>query len=229
MRVWVTRDEKPDGPLSTALRSRGLTVIHEPVITRRRVDDADADVAALGCDDWLVLTSPYAVEAISVNPPNNPKVAVVGESSRITAISKGLRVALVSQGGDAKSLFAELREKTSDATVCYPRSSLAKPPEAWANVTILAPVLYVTEAREFDRTVVERVDLIAITSPSAADTLHAANVNLRNRVVASIGPSTSSALRSHGLEPTIEAPQRSLESLADAIQHYAHDSRHQRA
>lgn len=229
MRVWVTRDETPDGPLSTALRSRGLTVIHEPVITRRRVDDADADIAALGSEDWLVLTSPYAVEAISVNPPNNPKVAVIGESSRKTAVNKGMRVELVSQGGDAKSLFAELRGKITDGTVCYPRSSLAKPPEAWANVIILAPVLYVTEAREFDRTVIERVDLIAITSGSAVTALRAADLNLRDCLVASIGPTTSTALRGHGLEPAIEAPQRSLESLAEEIEHYAHDSRHQRA
>ena len=61
MNVWVTRDEKSDGPLSSALRSAGLGVILEPVLERRVVTDAADVIARLGPDDWLVLTSVYAV------------------------------------------------------------------------------------------------------------------------------------------------------------------------
>ncbi len=63
MRVWVTRDEKPDGPLSAALWEAGLSVVHEPVLERRVVNDAHEAITKLGPDDWLVLTSVYAIEA----------------------------------------------------------------------------------------------------------------------------------------------------------------------
>lgn len=229
MRVWVTRDEKADGALSSALQARGLIVVHEPVLTRRYVDDADAAIATLSDDDWLVLTSPYAVEAIKVPSTIKPKVAVVGVSSQKVALEKGLRVELVSTGGDAQSLFDELRQRVSVGTVCYPRSSLANPPDAWGDVTLLTPLLYITEPCEFDTTVIDRIDLIALSSPSAVDSLSNAGITLRDYTLASIGPTTSKAIRVHNTEPSIEAPRRTLESLAEAIENYGNDSRHQRA
>jgi uroporphyrinogen-III synthase len=53
MRVWVTRDEETVGPLSTALRAAGLTVVHEPVLARRVVNDAADTISQLGSDRRL--------------------------------------------------------------------------------------------------------------------------------------------------------------------------------
>jgi len=131
MRVWVTRDEEPDGPLSTALCAAGLTVVHEPVLARRVVDDAAEAISRLGSDDWLVLTSVYAVEAVAVEPARVPRVAVVSDPSRRAAEARGFRVELVSAGGDGKSLFHELWQRVTCGKVCYPRSNLAKPPARW--------------------------------------------------------------------------------------------------
>ena len=63
MRVWVTRDEPNDGPLSTALRKHGLVAVTEPVLERRIVPQTLSLIDRLGRDDWLVLTSPFAVQA----------------------------------------------------------------------------------------------------------------------------------------------------------------------
>lgn len=217
MRVWVTRDEPPDGPLSTALRNAGLTPVLEPVITRRVLNDAAEAIGQLGADDWLVLTSPFAVESVAQAPARVPNVAVVGQSSADAARSRGFRVQLVSAGADAKSLFDELRQRVARVKVCFPRSSLANPPKPWADVELLSPVLYETSPREFDRSVIDRIDVIAVASPSAVNAIAGAGLHLHDRRIASIGPTTSNALRKHGLEVWLEAPVRSFDSLAIAI------------
>jgi len=224
VRVWVTREESDDGPLCTALRQHGLEPVLEPVLMRRVVDDAGEVVAQLGPDDWLVLTSPYAIEAVAGEPARVPRVAVVGEPSRKAAEARGFRVALVSSGGDGRSLFAELRTRATTGKVCYPRSALVDAPPAWPDIEMISPVLYETVSRPFDRTVIERVDVVSLASPSAVNAIGPVDLPF-----ASIGPTTSKALRAIGSEPWVEAPDRSMESLAEAIAAQAKDSRHHRA
>ena len=217
MRIWVTRDEPPDGPLSTALHDAGLTPVHEPVVNRRVIDDAVDLISQLSPDDWLVLTSPYAVESVAVEPARIPKVAVVGESSANAARALGFRVELVSEGKDANSLFDELKRQVTSGKVCYPRSSLVRPRNAWADVELMNPILYITIPREFDASVLDCVDIIVVTSPSAVTALYSAKLKLDAHRFASIGPTTSTALRQINLEPWLEAPDRSFDSLAEAI------------
>ena len=79
MIVWVTRDESADGPLCAALRARGLEVLLEPVLERRIVADPAELVRGLGSDDWLILTSVYAIEAVGAAAGAKvPQTAVVG-------------------------------------------------------------------------------------------------------------------------------------------------------
>lgn len=224
MRVWVTREESDDGPLSAALRQHGLRPVLEPVLMRRVVDDAADIIAQLGPDDWLVLTSPYAIEAVAGEPARVPRVAVVGEPSRKAAEARGFRVELVCSGGDGRSLFDELRTRATTGKVCYPRSALIDAPPPWPNVEIISPVLYETVSRPFDRQVIKRVDVVTVASPSAVNAIGPIALPF-----ASIGPTTSKALRALGREPWVEAPARSMESLAEAIGAQAKDSRHHRA
>jgi len=212
MDVWVTRDEEPGGPLSAALTAVGLTPVLEPVLERRVLTDAAEEIGRLGPGDWLVLTSPYAIAAVAGGPAKVPKVAVVGEPSRAAAEARGFRVELVSRDGDGKGLFAELHRRVLRGIVCFPRSALVDPPESWAGVEIRSPVLYETVPRAFDREVIERVQLIAVASASAVKAIGRIDLPF-----ASLGPSTSAALRVLDIEPVVEAPQRSFESLAQAI------------
>ena len=119
-----------------------------------------------------------------------------------------MRVELVGEG-DGDSLFRRLREIARSGRVCYPRSSEAGPREAWAQVELTCPVLYETTARAFDASVIERVDIAAVASPSA--------VRVIDLPLASIGPTTSAAIRAIGREPWLEAPQPSFDALAAAI------------
>ncbi len=212
MKVWVTRDEGGDGTLSSALRTAGLDVVLEPVLQRRVVTDAAEVIGQLGPDDWLVLTSVYAIEAVAAGPARCPRVAVVGEASRRAALSRDFRIELVSAEGTGKSLFKELRALTSSGKVCYPRSSLVAEPKAWAGVELLSPILYETIARPFNRDTAKQVDVVCVASPSAVDAIGVVDLPF-----ASIGPTTSSAIRKLGMEPWVEAPTPSFESLAQAI------------
>ena len=212
MRVWVTRDEGAEGPLSTALRQADLEVVLEPVLERRVVDDCAEAVGRLAADDWLVLTSPFAIDAVAAEPARIPRVAVVAEPSRRVAESRGFRVELISPGGDGKSLFDALRRTASRGKVCYPRSALVTPPECWPGVELTSPVLYETVPRSFNRDITEGVDVVSVASPSAVNAIGPAELPF-----ASIGPSTSTALRQLGIEPWVEAPQPSFESLARII------------
>ncbi len=212
MRVWVTRDEKSTGPLSRALRAVGLDVVLEPVIARRVLNDCAEVISRLGSDDWLVLTSVYAIEAVAGTPARVPRVAVVGPQTHRAAQARDFRVELVCPAGDRRSLFEDLRSKSCKGKICYPRSSEAPAPEPWPGIELLSPVMYETSSRPFDREVVKRVDVVSVASPSAVHAI--GSLELR---FASIGPTTSNALRELRIEPWVEAPQRGFESLASAI------------
>ena len=239
MKVWVTRDEERDGPLSSALRAAGLEVIIEPVLRRRVLTDAAEVLSRLSPDDWLVLTSVYAIEAVALEPARIPRVAVVGEASRRAALGRGFRVELVGEGGTGKALFRQLRSLTeaggvhtraesgsvrppSDACsvrrpwrttkVCYPRSSKAPEPPSWPGMVLISPILYETSPVPFDRGLIQQVDAVCVVSPSAVEATGPVDLPL-----ASIGPTTSAAIRRLGKEPWVEAPEPSFGSLARAI------------
>lgn len=212
MKVWVTRDEPADGPLATDLRAVGLEVISEPVLTRRVVSDCEAEIDSLVAGDWLVLTSAYAVKAVHLPGKVVFKVAVVGAPTRQAAEDAGWIVVYVSEGGDASSLFAELEPHAAGQTICYPRSSQAKPPLLPDDITLLNPFAYETEPCHYRAEVVNEVDVIAVTSPSAVWA-----IGRVNKPFASIGPTTSSALRDFSIKPWVEAAEKSFASLAQAI------------
>lgn len=224
MKIWVTRDEPPDGPLSTALRTAGLDVMHEPVLLRRALTDAREEISQLNSDDWLVLTSVYAIEAVAGDVAQVPQVAVVGEASRRAAEARGFRVALVSKGGAAKSLFDELFSMAQGKTICYLRSSQAVSLEAPSGIEVVSRVLYETIAREYRKSIVDEVDIVTVTSASAVRAVGVVKLQY-----ASIGPSTTAALLEIGIQPWVESAQPSFDSLAEVIAAQVNVSRHHRA
>lgn len=224
LNVWVTRDETDDGPLATALREAGLRPIVEPAITRQVIDQPQQLIAHLSADDWLVITSPFAADALACDAATRPKVAVIGDATRQRAESHNMRVSLIAPQSTRDSLFKALAQIAATGIVCYPRSSLAKPPPAWPDITLESPVLYHTQPRDFDRSIIDRVDIIAVTSASAASA-----IGSTRKPVASIGPDTSAELKSMGIAVTVEAKSPQLTALADAIADYARSSRHHRA
>lgn len=212
MKVWVTRDEPPDGPLSNALRAVQLDVLHEPVLQRKVLTDARNEIASLGPNDWLVLTSTFAINAVAEDVARVPKVAVIGGPSRFAAEKRGFRVSLVSSSGTSKELFDKLFKQSDGLTICYPRSSLAMPPEVAQSVNMTCPVLYETNSRKYNKDILHQADVVTVTSASAVQAIGPLEIPF-----ASIGVSTSKALRQINMEPWVEAEEPSFDSLASAI------------
>jgi uroporphyrinogen-III synthase len=200
------------------MRHRGLAPVLEPVITRRLHTDCAGELSRLGPDDWLVLTSAYAINAVALETARVPRVAVIGDESRRAAESRGLRVEFVSPRHDVTDLFDRLRRRVRRGAVCYPRSSRAVPPPPWPGVAVTSPVMYETLPRSFDVSILNRVDVITVVSPSAVDAIHQRRaLNQIRQPFAAIGPATADALRRAGVEPSLMAAKPSFDSLADAI------------
>ncbi len=227
MRVWVTRDEPVDGPLSAALREAGQDVIHAPVVQRTVVGDPRELLAGMREGDWLVMTSPFAIEAIPVDVASRGRIAVVGGPSRRAAERRGLTVAFTPSEPTGACLFRELAQKIgsggSSSRIWYPRSAAASEPDLPENVACISPVLYETDAITYDEALVAEAEMIAFASPSAVR-------GVRGIVAktASIGPTTTAALGERGVTPDVIATTPSFAALARAIQEMD-ASRHQRA
>jgi uroporphyrinogen-III synthase len=212
--VWVTRDEPADGPLCEAIRAVGLVPILQPVIARIICADVRPHIERLEPADWLVLTSAFAARNIAPDAVRS-RVAVVGDATADAAREAGLRIDRVSPDGTGAGLWGSLRRDPEGARrICYPRSSLARIPEPMEGVELDAPVLYETVEHPYDETAVIRVACAAVASPSASRVLTALADPPR---CASIGPTTSAALRASGVEPWLEAPEPAFPSLARAI------------
>ncbi len=219
LRVWVTRDESEGGPLSRALRNAGVDVLLEPVLERRVVDELPVDFESLCENDWLVLTSAFAVDALPEHMLHTPKLAAVGPATKNALEARGARCALMGPGPGVDALFTSLRRKSPTGRVVYARSNLADVPTSHGFSSFSAPIVYETTRRAFDFDRVSSATVIAVTSPSAVSAL-----KNETRPFASLGPTTSRAVQSAGHELWVEAPTPSLEALAQAIV-----ERHQRA
>jgi len=216
IRVWVTRDEPPDGPLASALKAEGLCPVSEPVLEAFVVGDARTELAALDQDDWLALTSARAIRAVAQPEASVPRVAVVGEVSAQIARELGMRVEYVSSSGDSRALWAHIKENIAfGSKVCFPCSSRSLAPNL-AGAELMAPVLYTVRDRRFDVSVAQRVDVAVFASPSAVHSVVALLGGL-SIPSASIGPTTSAAIRKAGGEVLVECPEHSFTSLAKLI------------
>jgi len=216
-RVWVTRDEDVDGPLSTALCAAGHIPIVESVLETVRLlppSALETQLAALGPEDWLVLTSARAVAGLP-RVPVVCLVAVVGEATHEAATRRGLTVTLVAPDGTAQSLWRALSVRAHGRRVLFPRSELAKVPSL-PGIEVAAPALYTSRPRTFDVGVVERIDAATFASPSAVQAARAALELLVQRAIpiVSIGPTTTAVLRACGVPAPREAATATFAAVA---------------
>ena len=236
MRVWVTRDESPDGPLSTALGALGLGVIHAPVIKRSLVVDPAALLADMQDGAWLVLTSPFAIRSIPADIAARANIAVIGDASRKAAHERGFNVAFSPSTPTGAALFRELaamvtpvgpsteRPAPGNAVrIWYPRSAAADPPTLPDHITCISPILYETAAIPYDKKLTASADMIALASPTAVRSIDSIDAPC-----ACIGPTTTAALIERGVTPAVIATQPTFKDLAAAIQSFR-ESRHHRA
>lgn len=251
--VASTRDAGAGDALTAALERRGFDVWHVPAIVIEPAPDPRALDAALADArvDWIVFTSPRAVEIVCSrrswidNWPivrGRVRVAAVGPGTAARLRARDVPVAVVADGaGD--SLPDALRAHAPSIEglqVLWPRGSRAR--TGWRDVLeaagahVVSPVAYLTElapvgavAPLLDAVRGGRVVAVTFLSPSSAEGVARACPDGTLRalagatIVAAIGGTTATRLAELDAPPEIVAPEPTPDALAGALAAFVFD------
>lgn len=242
-RILITRTRRQASELAAKIEALGGTPILVPtieIVPPESYAALDAALANLASFDWVVFTSANAVEIFQQrrDPSLTPsRIAVIGPATARATEEAGLHVDLIPPAYVAESLGEALAPLVRGKRVLLVRAEQARDilPEmlksSEADVTIATayrnqiPEGSVTELRRLFAAKEGYPDAITFTSASTArnlvELLQAAEIELPASVgLVSIGPITSEALRSLGLEPSIEAAEPTLAALVQALTAY---------
>jgi uroporphyrinogen-III synthase len=245
-RILITRTRHQASELATQLEALGAIPITIPtieIVPPTSFAALDAALTCLRTYDWLVFTSPNAVEAFHrraqfLHLTQLPKkIAVIGPATLSAANAIGLTVDLIPPKYIAESLAESLLREASGKSVLLVRAAEARDhlPDtlsaAGATVTIAEayrnqnPTESIPALQQLFNSPSHYPDAITFTSASTArnlsNLLEAANLTLPpNLVLASIGPITSETLRDIGHPPTIEAAESTIPALVQALANF---------
>jgi uroporphyrinogen III methyltransferase / synthase len=206
----------------------------------------DRAVSELDKFDWVIFTSRNAVKflaarfgalQLSVDRVRHlmlaPKVAAIGAATSDQAWSAGFSPQFEAEESSGEALARELADQVRGKRVLLPRSDYAdsRLPEALrtAGAEVMEVIAYRNVAPALDPRVLDAirqgaVDVITFFSPSAyrhlVDEVGVETLRRQSGKIslASIGPTTSRAIRRDGLQVTIEASAASAAALAAAIE-----------
>jgi len=212
------------------------------------IDALDRAVSDLEKFDWVIFTSRNAVKfvvnrfehlPISLERVNSlmltPNTAVIGGATSGEAWSAGFIPQYEAEESIGEALARDLADQVRGKRVLLPRSDQAdsKLPEALraAGAQVTEVIAYRNVAPALNPDVLDAirsgaVDVITFFSPSAYRHLVGAigMEPLRRQsgkiLIASIGPTTSSAITQDGLHVAIEASTTSADGLREAIAEY---------
>jgi uroporphyrinogen-III synthase len=242
-RILITRTRHQASDLAAQLEVLGATTILIPtieIVPPNSFQALDAALTCLSTYDWLVFTSPNAVEAFHRRAQFlhltqlAKKIAVIGPATLRAANDVGLTVDLVPANYIAESLVEALLPEAPDKSFLLVRAAQARDTlrqaltTAGGTVTIAEayrnqlPPESIPALQALFTSPTHHPDAITFTSASTARNLIAlleiANLTLPpNITLASIGPITSEALRHLGHPPTIEAPEPTISALVQSL------------
>jgi uroporphyrinogen III methyltransferase / synthase len=244
-RVIVTRSRAQASDLVARLEELGAETVEAPTIRIEPPLDPEplrAAARSLADYDWIVLTSTNGVEALfatlaaeglDARALAGRRLAAIGPATAARLADFGIRADLVPETFTGAAV-AEALARTGNLAgvrILLPRADIA-PKELAVSLGNRGAVTsevtaYRTVADFANRdTVAERldrseIDWITFTSSSTVrnflDMLKIDRVRASGAALASIGPTTSAALREAGLEPTVEAAEYTIPGLVEAI------------
>jgi uroporphyrinogen III methyltransferase/synthase len=243
--VAVTRAREQASGLAARLRALGAEVVETPVIKIVPLDPP-ALVSAAGSPapagsvwdpsryDLLCLTSPNGVRLLferlaeagrDARRLHGVRVAAIGPATARALRAHGVLADVMPERAVAESLVEALGdEPVKRALIARARGARDVLPDALrergAEVDVLE--LYETVAEPLSAEQLELLrsaDYVTFTSASTvANLVNAAGGSLETPArLASIGPVTSDALRSHGLVPAVEADRHDIDGLLAAL------------
>ena len=204
MRIALTHSEGRLAELADALTSRGHEVVRQPLIRTEPLTSEEVRGRAEGlltCD-WLLFTSPNAVEAWhALGLPFRdigPRIGVVGEKTARAVCTYGGEVSLVGKLQNAEGLAETFLGQEVSGNVGLPRGNrslgtLQERLEAH-NIQTFPVTVYETVTCTWQSE--QEVDTVVLASPSAAEALPE-EVGKRAKLI-SLGPSTSAAISKRG-------------------------------
>jgi len=248
--ILVTRAAEQAGELTRQLTGRGALVVECPtiaVVAPEQWDELDSALAALDTIDWIILTSVNGVRfffdrlqqlGLTVATLKGCKLCVVGPRTAAAVLAQGMQPDLVPGEFTGEGVVAAFSGVAlQGARVLFPKADGARdliPQRLRAmGAQVLDPVVYRTvmppvlppEARQALEA--HRLDAAIFSSPSTVRNLAKLTggaVRLQTLLagvaVASIGPVTSQACRTLGLEVALEPQQATLDAVLDSLERY---------
>ena len=235
-RVVVTRAREQASELKRLLEDAGAQVLQFPTIEIVPPASWDSlDRAVVSRYDWLVFTSSNGVAAFferlfalgkDVRALAGTKIAAVGASTAADLRARGVNPDVVPERFISTELLPLLPANQTDIHTAVIRAEEGRD-ELIAELrrrggTVDLAVAYRTVAADTDldelRSLIEAdmIDIVTFTSASTVDNFFA-KLTPGRALLASIGPTTSEAIRRHGHTPDIEAKNATIASLLEAI------------
>jgi uroporphyrinogen III methyltransferase/synthase len=246
-RVVVTRRSEQAGGFAQRLTELGADVLEVPTIKITRPKETDAIVDALlglNAYDWLVFTSVNGVTAFfdiffrrfqDLRDIGGVRIAAVGPATATKLRELHLQVDLTPDEFTGKKIAAAFAkfQTIENLKMCLLRAEVADPdlPKALEELGAIVDdiAIYKTVAETEDPAgagaalLESGADWITFTSGSTVEHFHA-RFDLPKLLkkfpqmkLASIGPETSKAIRTLGLEPALEAKEHTTEGLITAL------------
>lgn len=234
--VAVTRARAQASKFAAKLAALGAEVVEAPAIsTRARQDEAvDAAIAEVETFELIAFTSAAGVDSFFAALGRTGKdaralagieFAVVGGATRDALAAHGIDADHVPERQTAEGLLDAL--PADIGRVLLPLGSSARKVLAEGlrarGAEVHEVAVYDTvieELSEAQRMAVADAEFVTFASGSAVHSLITALGGpepLASCALVTIGPTTSAALREHGLEPTVEAEQHDTGGLLSAL------------
>ena len=230
-RVVVTRAREQASELKRLLEESGAQVLQFPTIEIAPPLSWDSlDRVIDSRYDWLVFTSTNGVASFferlfargkDVRSLASTKIAAVGQSTADDLRARGINPDLVPERFISAELLPLLAEdqhgiRTAVIRAEEGRDELITELRRRGGEVDLA-VAYRTVAADFDLGDLDMIDVVTFTSASTVENFFAKVTPSERTILASIGPTTSEAIRRYGRTPDIEAKNATIAALHDAV------------
>ena len=203
MKIVVTRPAGQEQDLVGRLERLGHEVVHCPLIAIEPLGDAPIDVSPY---DWVVVTSANGARELARRAAGPlPRVAAIGPATAEVLGGADLVPSVATQEG----LLAELPRPAGRVLFAAAEGARTLLPDELG-----ADVVPLYRTRELQPKEFPAADLVILTSASSARALAALATDLP---VVSIGPETSRAARSAGLDVLAEATEHTTGGLVAAV------------
>ncbi|MBO8136840.1 MAG: uroporphyrinogen-III C-methyltransferase [Desulfotomaculum sp.] len=245
-RVLVTRSREQASVLSQRIEELGGEAYEFPTIQIAEPDTyapLDAAIDALSSYKWVVFTSVNGVKYFfnrlkklgkDVRELHGTNICAIGPKTREALESYGLIVDYVPSEYRAEKIIAGLSGRLEPGDrVLLPRADIARKilPQALKEmgavvdeITAYKTIMGAGDAQQVIEMLTRKeLHVLTFTSSSTVrnfvQLLGAANLKelLKDVIVASIGPITSTTARELGIEVTVEAEEYTIDGLVDAV------------